>query len=92
MRALIAASLLVTAMPMVAASGQDGIIVKAPRQICRRVTTTSESRIARTKVCLTATEWRARSEGSSDDYEDKLNLLSRGNSQGQNAFKARGPR
>jgi hypothetical protein len=97
MRALIAASLVVTAVPVVAAASQEsGVTVEAPKQVCRRTEVpASGSRIQRRRVCMTAAQWRERSQDSGDDVEygeDKLDLLTRGNTQGRSNFKARGPR
>lgn len=97
MKALIAASLVVTAIPVVATAAQEGgVTVEAPKQVCRRMEVpASGSRIQRHRVCMTAAQWRERARDSGDDLEyaeDKLDLLTRGNTQGRSAFKARGPR
>jgi hypothetical protein len=96
MRALIAVAVVVTATPVVGALGQDGVIVNAPKQICRRMEVpASGSRISRRRVCMTAAQWRARSaDDSTDDVEDEFDVTSRADPArtNPNGFKARGPR
>jgi hypothetical protein len=81
MKAFLAAAFVVTGLPTVAALGQEGVTVTAPKQVCRRMEVpASGSRISRRRVCMTAAQWRARSEASRDDAEDDvaaLNDLSR---------------
>jgi hypothetical protein len=96
MKALIAAALVVTAVPVVAAASQDsGVTVEAPKQVCRRMEVpASGSRISRRRVCMTAAQWRERSPASTDDAEDQLDVLGRADPahSAPNGFKARGPR
>ena len=79
MRALIAAAIVVTGVPVVAAVGQEpGVTISAPKQICRRMEVpASGSRISRRRVCMTAAQWRARSEDSAGEIEDELDVVSR---------------
>jgi hypothetical protein len=96
MKTLIAAALVVTVVPMVAAVGQEaGVTVNAPKQVCRRMEVpASGSRIARRRVCMTAAQWRARSDVSTDDAEDVLDVLGRADPAhtAPNGFKAPAPR
>jgi hypothetical protein len=77
MKAILAAALVVVALPTMAAFGQEGVVVRAPRQMCRWVATSSQSRIARRKVCTTAAQRRAPQESSAEDVEDELDVISR---------------
>jgi hypothetical protein len=94
MKALIAAAIVVTGVPLVAAVGQEaGVTVNAPKQICRRMEVpASGSRISRRRVCMTAAQWRARTAAPTDDAEDELDVLSRSDSgySNPNNFKAKG--
>ena len=65
MKAFLAAALVVAVLPAVAAAGQEsGVTVNAPKQICRRMEVpASGSRISRRRVCMSAAQWRARSDG-----------------------------
>jgi hypothetical protein len=96
MKTIIAAALVVTGVPMVAAIGQEsGVVVNAPKQICRRMEVpASGSRISRRRVCMTAAQWRARSQDSGGEIEDELDVISRGDPAhtAPNGFKARAPR
>jgi hypothetical protein len=79
MKALIAAAIVVTGVPLVAAVGQEsGVTVSAPKQICRRMEVpASGSRISRRRVCMTAAQWRERTAAPTDDAEDELEVHSR---------------
>jgi hypothetical protein len=79
MKAFIAAALVVTGVPMAAAVSQEtGVIVNAPKQVCRRMEVpASGSRISRRRVCMTAAQWRARSQDSGGEIEDELDVISR---------------
>ena len=79
MRALIAAALVVTAVPVAAAASQEnGVTVEAPKQVCRRMEVpASGSRISRRRVCMTAAQWRARNAGSSEEDLAELDALNR---------------
>ena len=96
MKAFLAAAFVVTGVPMVAAVGQEsGVVVNAPKQICRRMEVpASGSRISRRRVCMTAAQWRQRSEDSAGDIEDELDVVSRADPShsAPNGFKARSPR
>jgi hypothetical protein len=92
MKALIAVAAIVTAVPVVAAAGQDGATVRAPKQVCRYMEVNSASRIARRRVCMTASQWRSRSGNPSDDAEDALAVLNREDPahSGPNGFTGKG--
>ena len=94
MKALLAAAIVVTGVPLVAAVGQEsGVTVNAPKQICRRMEVpASGSRISRRRVCMTAAQWRARTAEPTDDAEDELDVLSRSDAgyANPNNFKAKG--
>jgi len=82
MKALVAVALVLTSAPVVAAFAADSQepaadTPKQERQICRRVETASETRVARRRVCMTAAQWRARSDGSTDDAANELSVMSR---------------
>jgi hypothetical protein len=96
MRALIAAALVVTAVPVVATASQGGdVTVEAPKQVCRRMEVpASGSRISRRRVCMTAAQWRERSGATTDDAEDQLDVLGRADPahSAPNGFKGPTPR
>jgi hypothetical protein len=96
MKAFIAAAVVVTAMPVVSALGQEsGVVVNAPKQVCRRMEVpASGSRISRRRVCMTAAQWRQRSEDSAGDIEDELDVVSRADPAhtAPNGFKSPTPR
>ena len=71
MKTLLAIGLIVTALPVAAsAAPADGAASGEPRRdrrICRRVETASESRVPGRRLCLTAAQWRARSDADTDE-------------------------
>ena len=82
MKALVAVALVLTSLPVVAAFAADNQeqasnTPKQERQICRRVETSSETRVARRRVCMTAAQWRAQSDGSTDDAAAELSVMGR---------------
>jgi hypothetical protein len=61
MKALVAAALVVSAMPLVAAAGQQGATSTSDeRLVCRRTDVNSASRVQTRRTCLTRAQWRAR--------------------------------
>jgi hypothetical protein len=82
MKTLVAVALVLTSVPVVAAFAADNQeqasnTPKQERQICRRVETSSETRVARRRVCMTAAQWRALSDGSTDDAANELSVMGR---------------
>jgi len=81
MKALIAAALVVSAVPVVAASGQEGATsARQERRVCRSLDVNSASRVRRRRACMTATQWRAYGDSQSKTDLDDLEL--RGNRPG----------
>lgn len=80
MKALIAVAVVITSMPVLAAaSDEPGAEAKQERKICRRVgVAASQTRLGRQRVCMTAAQWRARSDMSVDDAMDSLGPRTRG--------------
>jgi hypothetical protein len=95
MKAFLAAALVVAVLPAVAAAGQEaGVTVNAPKQVCRRMEVpASGSRISRRRVCMTAAQWRARSQDPGGEIEDELDVVSRADPArtAPNGFKQRAP-
>jgi hypothetical protein len=82
MKALVAVALVLTSAPVVAAFAADNQeqasdTPKQERQICRRVETSSETRVARRRLCMTAAQWRARSDSSTDDAAAEFSVIGR---------------
>ena len=107
MKKLIAIALAVTAAPLFSAAAQEPVATtpnpvvvtgSAPvpaRQICRRIPAMSGSHVSRVRVCKTAAEWRAMTDMSADDAQDRLEVLTvaqRGPRDGYSGSAARGPR
>ena len=78
MKALIAAAVVVTAMPLVAASGQEGATSASDeRRVCRRTDVNSATRVQTRRTCLTRAQWRARrATVTADDGIDDLAIQS----------------
>jgi hypothetical protein len=83
MKVLLAVAAVATSMPLLAAEGPDQTASQASqpsreRLVCRRVgVVSSQSRLGRQRVCMTAAQWRARSDMSADDVEGGLSPLLR---------------
>ena len=82
MKAFIVAALVLTSVPVVAVVAaenqeQASDTTKQERQICRRVDIASQTRVSRRRVCMTAAQWRARSDGSTDDTAEELSVIGR---------------
>jgi hypothetical protein len=107
MKMRLAIAMVVTALPLTAAAAQEDapttpnpVIVTGdaptpPRQICRRVPAMSGSHVSRVRICKTAAEWRAMSDMSADDAQDRLEVLTvaqRGPRDGYSGGRAHGPR
>jgi len=81
MKALIAAALVVSAVPVIAGSGQEGATsVREERKVCRALDINPGSRVQRRRACMTATQWRAHGDSQSKTDLDDLEL--RGNRPG----------
>ena len=85
MKALVAVALVLTSVPVVAVFAAENAdnqeqasdTPKQERQICRRMDVASQTRVSRRRVCMTAAQWRARSDGSTDDTANELSVLGR---------------
>ena len=81
MKALIVATMLLTGAPAFAAADSNQPTAAEPRQerrICRRVDgRTSATRVTSRRLCLTAAQWRARSDAPVDDAIEILDMRSR---------------
>jgi hypothetical protein len=78
MKAFLAAAIVVTSAPLIAAqSGGPAVQSKEEPRICRRIVSGSQTRLHRQRVCLTATQWNARSEMSADEAMGNLDPRTR---------------
>jgi hypothetical protein len=75
MKMLIAAALIVTSAPVIAAvaSGENGAAQpNQERRICRRLRGSSSSTRIERRVCMTRAQWNAQQDGSVDDEMSEL--------------------
>jgi membrane protein implicated in regulation of membrane protease activity len=82
MKVLLAVAAVATSMPLLAAESGDQKASQPnqtqERLVCRRVgVVASQSRLGRQRVCMTAAQWRARSDMSADDVMDGMEPMLR---------------
>ena len=79
MKALIAIAVTMFSVPVLAAGSNEEETAqpKQERQVCRRIDVASETRVSRRRVCMTAAQWRARSDISTDEAEEAMGVKTR---------------